>query len=114
MRTALRCFGALAACSLLAIAAAQQPPTMEERVAALESSLATLQTRFARESTRQPNIGGDTGIGIESRVTALERSLERVAADVDRVARLADSAARDAANAQRTAEQAQRELALRR
>jgi len=114
MRTILRCLGMLAAISVLAIAAAQQPPTMEERVATLESALATLETRFGLQSTRQPNIGGDTGIGVESRVTALERSLERVVADVDRVARLADMAARDAASAQRAAEQAQRELALRR
>jgi len=114
MRTTLGYLGALAAVSLLGLAAAQQPPTMEERVASLESALATLETRFGLQSTRQPNIGGDTGIGIESRITALERSIERIAADVDRTARLADNAARDAASAQRLAEQAQRDLAMRR
>jgi hypothetical protein len=108
---------ALAALSVLTLAFAQQRPlTTEERVAALESGLATLETRFGLESTRQPTLGGESGVALQSRVTTLERSLERLAVDVQRVERLAETAARDAAAAQRDAMSAQqmaRDAALR-
>jgi hypothetical protein len=108
MHTFLRWSSALAALSALALAAAQAPrPTMEERVASLESSLATLETRFGLQSARQPDFGGESGLALAGRVTAVERSLERLAADVQRVERLADTAARDAAAAQREATAAQ-------
>jgi hypothetical protein len=114
MRKTLRCSSALAALSVLAFAAAQPPPrTIEERVAALESGLATLDTRFGLQSTRPADLGGESGVALAGRVTALERALERLTADVERVARVAETAARDAATAQRTAEQAAREAALR-
>lgn len=108
---------AAAALAALALAIAQPPPrTMEDRVAQLESALATLETRFGLETTRQPNLGGDTGLGMQSRVTALERSLERLATDIQRIDRIADSAAREAASAQRdamTAQQLARDAAMR-
>jgi hypothetical protein len=108
---------ALAAMSVLALAFAQPPPrTTEERVAALESGLATLETRFGLDSTRQPNIGGESGLALQARVTALERSLERLAVEIQRVERLADTAARDAVAAQRdamTAQQMARDAAMR-
>lgn len=108
---------ALAALSALALAAAQPPPrTIEERIASLESAVATLDTRFGLESSRQPTIGGESGLALQSRVTALERNLERLAADVQRVSRVADQAARDAASAQRdamAAQQTARDAALR-
>ena len=99
---------ALAALSALAFAAAQPPPrTIEERVASLEAALATLDTRLGLESSRQPNIGGESGLALQGRVTALERTLERLAADMQRIDRAADAAARDAASAQRDAMAAQ-------
>ncbi len=108
MRKILGSSIALATVSVLAFAAAQpRPPTTEERVTALESALATLETRFGLESTRQPNLGGESGLALQGRVTTLERSLERLAVDVQRVERLADNAARDAAAAQRDAMSAQ-------
>jgi hypothetical protein len=111
MRTTLRCCGAVAALSLLAFASAQPPPrTMEERVAALESGLATIETRFGLERGRPPDIGGESGLALSGRVTALERSIDRLATDVQRIERMADAAARDAASAQRDAQEA-RQLA---
>ena len=104
MRTLLRCCGAIAALCLLALAAAQPPPrTINERVAALESGLATLETRFGLERNRSPDMGGESGLALAGRVTALERSLDRLATDVQRIERVADAAARDAASAQRDA-----------
>ena len=108
---------ALATLSLLTFAVAQPPRTMEERIGALESSLATLETRFGLESSRQPNLGGESGVAIAGRVQTLERSLERLTTEVQRVERLADTAARDAAAAQRdamTAQQMAREASMRR
>ncbi len=108
MHRALRCLSALVALAVLTLAAAQSPrPTTEERVAALESALATLETRFGLQSARPPDFGGESGLALAGRVTAIERSLERLAADVQRVERLADTAARDAAAAQRDATSAQ-------
>jgi hypothetical protein len=111
MRTTLRYCGAAAALSFLTVAASQAPPrTLEERVAALESGLATMETRFGLERSRPPDIGGESGLALAGRVTALERSLDRLAADVQRIERVADAAARDAASAQRDAMEA-RQLA---
>ena len=54
---------ALAALAALTLAAAQpRQLTIEERVAELESAVATLDTRFSLESSRQPNIGGESAI----------------------------------------------------
>jgi hypothetical protein len=108
MRKILGFSTALAALSVLALAFAQSRPlTTEERVIALESAVATLETRFGLESSRQPTIGGESGVALQARLTTLERSLERLATDVQRVERLADMAARDAAAAQRDAMTAQ-------
>ena len=108
---------ALATLSALAFAFAQPPArTMEERVDTLESTVATLETRLGLESSRQPNLGGESGVALAGRVNTLERSLERLATEVQRVERLADTAARDAAAAQRdamTAQQIAREAAMR-
>jgi hypothetical protein len=98
----------------LALAAAQQPPrTVDERLAALESGLATLETRFGLERSRPPDIGGESGLALAGRVTALERSLDRLATDVQRIQRVADAAARDAASAQRDAMEARRAASAR-
>ena len=93
---------------------AAEPTAIEQRLAALEAAVATLDTRLALEVTRPR--GGDTDIGLEGRVLALERSLDRLTTDVQRVERLADNAARAAGDAQRAAmraEQAARDAALR-
>ena len=117
MRTILVCSLVLATLSAVVFASAQpRPRTMEERVDSLESALATLETRFGLESSRQPNLGGETGQALAGRVTTLERSLDRLSTEVQRVQRLADTAARDAANAQReamTAQQLAREASMR-
>ena len=108
---------ALAAFAALTLAAAQQPQrTIEERIAELEVEVATLDTRLGLESSRQPNVGGESGLALQGRVTALERNLERLTADVQRVSRVAEQAARDAASAQRdamAAQQAARDAAMR-
>jgi hypothetical protein len=117
MRKVLGFWLTLATLSVLTFAIAQPPPrTMEERVVALESSLASLETRFGLESSRQPNLGGESGVALAGRVNTLERSLERLTTEVQRVERLADTAARDAAAAQRdamTAQQMARDAAMR-
>ena len=117
MTKPLRCAAAIAALCALALAAAQPPaPSLDERVATLEAEVASLDTRFALQSTRPNGLGGESGLTLVARVTELERSIERLANDVQRVERLADSAAREAAQAARTAmsaEQTARDAALR-
>jgi hypothetical protein len=117
MRKILGTSVAFAALAVFALGVAQPPRTTEERLAALEQGLATLDTRFGLESTREPNLGGASGAALEARVTMLERELDRLATDVQRIERIADTAARDAASAQRdamTAQQMARDAALRR
>jgi hypothetical protein len=115
MGISTRCFALCAAILLTAWAFAQQPrtPTLEERVTALESSIATLDTRLERERTRVGDNPGQTDIGLSGRVQTLERNLDRLMTDLQRVERTAEDAARTANAAQRTAEQAARD-ALRR
>ena len=118
MRKILGSSIALVALAVLAVTVAQAPQrTAEERIDALEMGLATLETRFGLESTREPNLGGVSGLALEGRVTALERALDRLEMNVQRIERIADTAARDAASAQRdamTAQQLARDAALRR
>jgi hypothetical protein len=120
MRTTVRYSTTMAALAVVTLAAAQEPlraPTLQERVDTLERQVATIDTRFGLETTRPANLGiGETGVGLASRVDALERSLERLAADVARVQQLADNAARDAQQAQReamSAQQTARDAAMR-
>lgn len=117
MRKLLRPSLALAALAALTFAAAQPPQrTTEERIAELEAAIATLDTRLALESSRQPTIGGESGLALQSRVTTLERNVERLTADLQRISRVAEQAARDAASAQRdamAAQQAARDAAMR-
>jgi hypothetical protein len=114
----------LTACTAVALAWAafpqQLPPapgaTIEQRLAALEAAVATLDTRLALQSTRAGDDAGRTEVGLSGRITALEREVERLTADLQRAERLADSAARAAGEAQRdamSAEQAARDAALR-
>jgi hypothetical protein len=120
MRTIVRYAMTMGALALVTLATAQEPlqgPTLQERVAALEANVATIETRFGIESTRPRNLGnGETGVALAGRVDALERSLQRLAGDLMRVEQLADNAAREAAQARRdatTAQQAARDAALR-
>jgi hypothetical protein len=119
MRIALRCSGAIGALAAVALASAQEPlraPTLEERIVTLERDLAAIETRVGLESTRAPTFGGETGTALAGRVDAVERSVERLVADIQRIERLADSAARAAAEAQRdatAAQQAARDAAMR-
>ena len=111
MGPSTRCLAFLAAALLASLALAQQAraPTLEERVAALEAGLATLDTRLERERTRVGDNPGQTDLAMSGRVQALERNLERLTTDMQRVERMAEDAARAASAAQRTAEQAARD-----
>lgn len=111
MSLSTRYFAVFVAALLSSWALAQQPraPTLEERVTALEASVATLDTRLERERTRVGDNPGQTDLALAGRVQALERNLERLTTDVQRVQRLAEDAARAANAAQRTAEQAARD-----
>jgi len=106
-----RCFALFAATLFTSWALAQQPraPTLEERVTALEASIATLDTRLERERTHDGDNAGQTDLALSGRVQALERNLERLTTDMQRVERMAEVAARAANAAQRTAEQAARD-----
>ena len=93
-----------------------RPPTLEERVAALERGLASVTTRFdIRESAVPPaQSGTQSAAAFESRVGNLERSisslqqqLQSVQRAADSAQRAADSAARDAGDARRTAQSAE-------
>ena len=122
-RSAARFAGA-AALVYLSFAAAQppqgapgtRPPTLEERVAALERGLASVTTRFEiRESAVPPSqTGGQSAAAFESRVSNLERSIDRLQQEIqsvqraaDSAQRAADSASRDAGDARRTAQSAE-------
>ena len=115
MGTLIRGFAFLAAASLVALAPAQQPPdrqrtaTLEERVTALEASLATLDTRLALERSRVGDDPGQTELALAARVQSLERLVDRLQVDMQRIQRVADDAARAANTAQRAAEQAARD-----
>jgi uncharacterized protein DUF3359 len=118
-------FAAAAALVYLSFAAAQppgqgpqgnRPPTLEERVAALERGLASVTTRFEiRESAVPPSqSGAQNAAAFESRVSSLERSIDRLQQEVqsvqraaDSAQRAADSASRDAGDARRTAQSAE-------
>ncbi|HVS24805.1 MAG TPA: alanine-zipper protein [Gammaproteobacteria bacterium] len=126
LRSILRPVATLAATAglfYLAFAAAQPPapqtqagrqPTIEERVATLERGLASVTTRFElRAAAVAPT--PPSGAALESRVSGVERALERMQLDLQRVERTADnaqraadSATRDAADARRVAQDADR------
>jgi hypothetical protein len=112
MKTSTFSLAAAAAIALAAWALGQETPraakpTVDERLAALEASVATLDTRVTRANTRVGDDAGQTELALSGRITALERSVDRLAQDMQRVERLAD-------NAQREAQQAARDAALRR
>ncbi|HVJ29071.1 MAG TPA: hypothetical protein VNA66_02075 [Gammaproteobacteria bacterium] len=111
MSLSTRCLAILATTLLTSWALAQQPraPTLEERMTALEASVATLDTRLERERTRIGDNPGQTDLALSGRVQTLERNLERLATDMQRVERIAEDALRAANAAQRTAEQAARD-----
>jgi hypothetical protein len=93
-----------------------RPPTLEERVAALERGLASVTTRFEiRESQVPPSqSGAQSAAAFESRVGNLERSIGQLQQQImsaqraaDSAQRAADSASRDAGDARRTAQAAE-------
>jgi hypothetical protein len=118
MRTSNLFLAAGAALVLAASALTQERPTegptIEERLAALEGGLATLDTRLARVANRAGDDPGQSELALAGRMTALERAVERLEADVQRAERLADNASRTASEAQRNAEQAIRDASMRR
>jgi hypothetical protein len=86
--------------------AAGQPRTLEERVVALERSVASLSTRF---DTRDASVnrGGSDAVNA-STFMQLQNELTRLQNDLQRVERQADAAAREASDARREALDAQR------
>jgi hypothetical protein len=92
-----------------------RPPTLEDRVAALERGLASVSTRFdIRESAVPPAQGGAQNAAFESRVSNLERSIGQLQQQLqsaqraaDNAQRAADAASRDAGDARRTAQAAE-------
>jgi hypothetical protein len=108
--------GAVFACLSFAQQPRPQGATIDERLAAVEAGLATLDTRLGLATARSQDNAGQTGVALDGRITALERELDRLAVDIQRVERLADSAVRAASDAQRaatSAEQAARDAAMR-
>jgi hypothetical protein len=104
----------VAAALSASLALAQEPirpraPTLEERVTALESSVATLDTRLGLARSRIGDDAGQTELALSGRIQALERLVDRLSVDLQRVQRTADDALRAADAAQRTAEQAARD-----
>ena len=117
MSTTFRLFAFFAAVLLGLPALAQQPPqrtpTLEERVTALESDVATLDTRLGLARSRAGDDAGQTETALAGRIQALERLVDRLSVDLQSVQRTADAAQRSADAAQRTAEQAARDARLR-
>jgi hypothetical protein len=118
MGSLIRFIAVVAAALPGALVLAQEPirpraATLEERVAALEASLASLDTRSALDRTRIGDDAGQTEAALAGRIQALERMVDRLAAELQRVQRTADDAVRTAGTAQRTAEQAARDARLR-
>ena len=113
MSISVRRFTLFAAALLASTALGQQPPTgrptLEERVRALESGVAALDTRLGLSSARAGDDAGQTEIALSGRIQALERMVDRLSVDVQRAQRTADEAVRAASAAQRTAEQAARD-----
>jgi hypothetical protein len=112
MKVSTRSIAAGGAIALATWTLAQAPPargpTVEERIAALEAGVATLDTRLALAISRPTAEAGETAAGVVGRLTALENAVQRLSADVQRVERMVDNAARAANEAQRTAENAER------
>ena len=113
MGTLIRCF-VCAAVLPASLALAQEPArprnlTLEERVAALELVVTSLDTRFGIERSRAGDDAGQTELALSGRIQALERMVDRLSTDVQRAQRTADDAMRAADAAQRTAEQAARD-----
>jgi len=121
MRKSIPYLGAAAAAVAFAcLSFAQQPrpqgQTIDERLAAVEAGLATLDTRLGLATARPQDNAGQSDAALAGRITTLERELDRLTVDIQRVERLADSAVRAASDAQRaatSAEQAARDAAMR-
>jgi chromosome segregation ATPase len=100
-----------AAAVLISYAAAQPPPaqprSLEERVTALERSVASLSTRFETRDASVNRPGSD--VAGSSSFMQLQNELTRLQNDLQRVERQADAAAREASDARRDAQDAQRE-----
>ena len=75
-----------------------KPPTLEDRVAALERGLASVTTRFdVREAAVPPSQSGvQSAAMFETRVSSLERSIGQLQQQLQSVQRAADSAQRAA------------------
>jgi hypothetical protein len=92
----------------------QSEPTLEDRLAALEMTVTRLEARLDLNRTFDDTSG--ERVTMSSRVTALERSFDRLLGDIQRVERQSDTAFREAMQARRdalTAQQLARDAANR-
>jgi hypothetical protein len=97
------------------LALAQEPVPLDERVAALERMVATLDTRLDIRTAPAP-AGPERDFALTSRIERLEAALDRLTLDLQRVERMADNAMREASDARRSAmsaESAARDAAMR-
>jgi hypothetical protein len=107
--------GVAFALCLPAAAQERDVPTLEERMALLESQFATLDTRLERERTLDGR-GGAESAALDSRIVELEQALDRLTMDLQRLERAVDTALREASQARReamNAEQLARDAASR-
>lgn len=97
-------------CLTAVLAQDEDEPTLEERVAALERGLASLETRFQVSPAAVPGAISsiDTTRNLASQLMDLQREVERLRGDIQRVERKADAAQREAAGAERDALNAER------
>jgi len=87
-----------------------EPPSLEERLAAVERGLASLQTRFEVSPASVPGAVGPSGnsLTLERQLTDLQREIDRLNGSLERVERQADAAQREASQARRDALNAER------
>ncbi len=85
-------------------------PTLGERLALLERTVASLETRFGLVEARAPaqQSGGGGELAFESQLAELRREIDRLNLSLARVERLAETAQREAAEARRAAMNAER------
>ena len=86
----------------------QETSTLEERVAALEMGLATLDTQFSTRTTVGAGSLGtsDAGLTAQAEIDALQRQVQELGREIGNLRRQVDAATREATAARRDARNA--------